>query len=159
MAWAQQGSIRGPQGTPGEPGPKGDQGEPGPKGADGTGVNILGSYDTEADLRAAYPTGLSGQAYLVVGDLYVWSSTTSDWVNVGNIRGPEGIQGPQGIQGNPGPKGDPGDAGPKGDPGSAGVRGTKWWFGSGVPATTVDPGQLPGDAYLDTATGVVYTLS
>lgn len=157
MAWAQHGSIRGPKGDPGDPGPKGDQGEPGPKGADGTGVNILGSYATVGELEAAHPTGLAGQAYLVVGDLYVWAS--DHWENVGNIRGPQGPEGQQGIQGNPGAKGDPGEQGPKGDPGSPGVRGTKWYFGSGAPASTVDPGQLAGDAYLDTATGVVYTLS
>lgn len=159
MAWAQHGSIRGPQGAPGEPGPKGDQGEPGPKGADGTGVNILGSYATVAELQAAHPTGLAGQAYLVVGDLYVWSGTTNAWENVGNIRGPQGLQGVQGIQGNPGVKGDKGDPGVKGDPGSPGARGTKWWAGVGAPAATVDPGQLPGDFYLDTVAGVVYTLS
>lgn len=157
MAWAQRGSIRGPKGDPGDPGPKGDQGVQGPKGADGTGVNILGSYATVGELEAAHPTGLAGQAYLVVGDLYVWAS--DHWENVGNIRGPEGQQGIQGVQGNDGPKGDKGDPGVKGDPGSAGARGTLWYTGSGTPGTTVDPGQLPGDLYLDLTSGTVYRLA
>lgn len=159
MAWAQQGSIRGPKGDKGDPGVKGDPGDPGPAGADGTGVNILGSYETEAALRAAHPTGMPGHAYLVTGDLWVWSDTTTDWVNVGTIQGPAGGPGPKGDQGDPGPQGDPGEPGVKGDPGADGLRGTKWWFGSGAPVETVDPLQLAGDAYLDTVDGVVYRLS
>ena len=73
------------------------QGAKGETGNDGTSVTILGEYETEADLRAAHPTGNAGDAYLVAGDLYVWSG--SDWVNVGTIQGPQGPQGVQGPQG------------------------------------------------------------
>lgn len=75
------------------------KGAPGPKGEDGTGVTILGSYDSYNELKQAHPTGEIGDAYLVSGNLYVWSDTISDWNDVGTIKGP---------------KGDPGDQGPSG---------------------------------------------
>ena len=61
-----------------------------PKGEAGTGVNILGRYNTEADLIAAHPSGNPGDAYLVQGDLYVWDPDNNQWLNVGNIQGPAG---------------------------------------------------------------------
>lgn len=66
-------------------------GPPGPKGNDGTGVTILGSYDTEEDLFSAHPTGNAGDSYLVKDDLYVWAENVSKWENVGNIKGPDGV--------------------------------------------------------------------
>ena len=110
----------GPQGPKGETGdigpqgPKGDTGETGPQGPkgdagkDGTGVTILGSYPSINELNAAHPTGNAGEAYMIDGNLYVWSMTENVWSNVGNIKGP---QGEQGIQG---PKGDTGETGPQG---------------------------------------------
>ena len=92
---------------------KGEQGEP---GKDGTGVTILGSYDTESQLYAAHPTGNEGDSYIVAGDLYVWDAENSKWKNVGQIQGP---QGPRGLQGIQGPKGDQGIQGPAGADGSS----------------------------------------
>ena len=92
---------------------KGEQGEP---GKDGTGVTILGSYDTESELNAAHQTGSEGDAYIVAGDLYVWDAENSKWKNVGQIQGP---QGPRGLQGIQGPKGDQGIQGPAGADGSS----------------------------------------
>lgn len=66
-------------------------------GRDGTSVTILGSYNTMAELETAHPTGSSGDAYMVGGDLVIWNGTT--WENVGRIQGP---------QGNPGTPGAPG---------------------------------------------------
>ena len=103
-------NIRGPQGIQG---PQGEQGIQGPKGDDGAGVTILGSYESEEALKEAHPTGEIGQAYLVQGDLYVWSATETKWNNVGTIQGPQGeqgIQGPEGPQGPQGEKGDPGES-------------------------------------------------
>lgn len=63
----------------------------GTKGADGKSINILGSYNTLAELQAAHPTGNVGDGYLVNGDLYVWdpslSSGSGGWKNVGRIKG------------------------------------------------------------------------
>lgn len=80
-------------------GAKGDKGDTGEKGADGTGVTILGSYDSEGALTEAHPTGSAGDAYLVDGDLYVWSATDSEWKNVGTIQGPKGDKGDKGDTG------------------------------------------------------------
>ena len=123
---------QGPQGTQGETGPQGIQGETGPQGATGTGVEILGSYATLAELQTAHPTGNVGDSYLILGDLYVWDSVNSDWQNVGTIQGPQGAtgatgetgaQGPQGIQGIQGVKGDTGDTGATGAQGPQGPQG------------------------------------
>ena len=109
----------GPQGPKGETGPQGPQGE---KGADGTSVTILGSYNSEEELRAAHSTGSAGDAYLIEGALYIWSVTESDWCNVGTIQGPQGEPGEKGEKGD---KGDTGDAGPQGEPGEKGEKGDK----------------------------------
>ena len=63
------------------------------KGSDGTSVNILGSYNTVEELKATHPTGNTGDAYLVQGNMYVWCVENNDWQNVGNIQGPEGAEG------------------------------------------------------------------
>lgn len=75
----------------------GAQGIQGPPGNDGTSVTILGSYATIEELEIAHPTGNVGDAYIIVGDLYVW---TSAWTNVGAIQGPVGPEGPQGDAGD-----------------------------------------------------------
>ena len=95
-------------------GPMGPQGPQGPQGDPGTGVTILGSFETEEALNAAHPTGTVGQSYLVGGYLYVWSETTSKWENVGNIQGPAGPAGAAGPQGPAGATGPQGPAGPAG---------------------------------------------
>ena len=62
----------GPQGVTvkkGETGAKGDTGEIGPQGYS---TIIKGSYATYAELIAAHPTGTTGDAYLVNGELYVY---------------------------------------------------------------------------------------
>ncbi|AUS87796.1 hypothetical protein LBYS11_16280 [Lysinibacillus sp. YS11] len=74
----------------------------GEKGEQGTGVRILGTLPDESSLP---PIGEPGDAYLINGNLYVWSDTTNDWTNVGTIKGPKGDTGPQGPEG---PQGLPG---------------------------------------------------
>jgi hypothetical protein len=87
----------------GQGGPKGVQGVQGTQGRIGTGINILGSYATYSALIAAHPTGTQGDAYLITGILYVWSSNT--WTNAGNIQGTQGVQGTTGAQGVQGTNG------------------------------------------------------
>jgi hypothetical protein len=72
-------------------------GPQGPRGEVGAGLNILG---TLADPSELPETGEPGDAWLIDGDLYVWSES-DEWIDVGDIQGP---------QGEPGEKGDPGDA-------------------------------------------------
>ncbi|SPU38232.1 Uncharacterised protein [Lysinibacillus capsici] len=78
----------------------------GEKGEQGTGVRILGTLSDESSLPSI---GEPGDAYLINGDLYVWSDTTNDWTNVGTIKGPKGDIGPQGPQGEQGPPGQDAD--------------------------------------------------
>lgn len=71
--------------------PKGDQGDP------GTGLTLLGTYATLADLQTAHPTGQRGNAYFVgddtLGYVYLWDPDTSAWVNIGELKGPKGNTG------------------------------------------------------------------
>ncbi len=151
--WTNVGHIMGPKGENGDIGPKGDIGPTGPigpkgdqgqigpqgpkgeNGKDGTSVEILGSFNSIEELRNKHSTGKPGDSYLINADLYVWSSESNDWINVGHIMGPQGpkgdigptgpkgdqgprgFQGPQGIEGQIGPKGEKGDTGPAGIPG------------------------------------------
>lgn len=116
--------------------PKGTKGDKGDKGDNGSGVNIKGELSAESDLPS---TGSEGDAYIISGSLYIYVgengnvTTNPKWSNVGNIKGPQGEQGPAGPKGETGaqgpkgetgstgaqgPKGDPGEKGEKGDPGS-----------------------------------------
>ena len=146
--------LQGPQGLQGETGPQGIQGE---RGEDGVGLNILDSYETYEAFIAAHPTGNPGDAYLVGGYLYVWSSSSSSWNNVGYIRGPQGeqglqglpgIQGPQGIPGPEGPQGDPGVAGPAGDTGPQGPQGIQG------PEGPQGPQGIPGEQGIQGIQGI-----
>lgn len=130
--------LQGVQGEQGEPGiqgpvgPKGETGPQGPKGDTGSGLNIKGELDSEAGLPQE---GVSGDAWLISGNLYVYVGENGNvvsnpkWSNAGSIQGPQGPVGPKGEQGEPGPKGEPGangapgEQGPKGDPGEKGEKG------------------------------------
>ena len=71
---------------------KGDQGEQGEQGDPGPPLLIKGNLNSVADLPL---NPLAGDGYLINGILYTWTGT--EWINGGQI------QGPQGIQGLPGP--------------------------------------------------------
>ena len=126
---------KGDQGEQGPQGPKGETGPQGPKGDTGSGLNLKGELDSESQLPQE---GVSGDAWLISGNLYVYVGENGNvvsnpkWNNVGSIQGPAGPQGPvgpKGEQGEPGPKGEPGAdgapgaQGPKGDPGEKGEKG------------------------------------
>lgn len=79
----------------------------GPKGDTGSGLVILGYYETLADLQSAIPAPETGAAYGVgvsaPYDIYVYAG---QWVNNGPIQGPAGAagaDGADGAQGEPGP--------------------------------------------------------
>jgi len=105
----------GPQGPAGPTGPTGPEG---PQGEPGTGVSIIGSLPSPADLP---PTGQAGDAYLIGGELWVW--TGAEWQDVGNIQGPAGPTGPAGEQGPEGAVGPTGQTGPQGPAGAQGEQG------------------------------------
>lgn len=138
-------------------GEKGEKGEPGVKGETGAALAIKGTKNSTADLPK---TGQAGDAYMIGGDLYVWSDTT--WTNVGRVKGEKGDQGEPGVKGDPpkmtisdagtwvidgvdtgkkamGPKGEQGDPGVEGKQGRQGIQGV-----DGIPGKQGPPGP-PGD--------------
>lgn len=135
--------VRGPRGFKGD---KGDTGPAGPAGADGTGVAILGSFDDPSELPNLDNT--QGDAYLIDGDLYVWTGT--EWVNAGSIQGPAG---PQGIPGDDGAAGPAGDAGPAG---AAGADGKQIHIIHANPTGTPPGVGQVGDYYFWTDNGEFY---
>lgn len=94
-------------------------------GEQGTGVNILGSYESLEELNREHPVGNIGDAYLIQGNLYTWDNTNLKWIDCGNIKGPKGDKGDQGEVGPQGPKGDKGETGAQGEKGDTGVKGEK----------------------------------
>lgn len=114
-------------------GPQGPEGPPGEKGETGTGLDIKGTYASLDELKGAVQSPEQGDMYNVgvvaPYNIYMWDTTVppGDWINQGQL------QGPQGATGDPGPKGDPFTyddfteeqlsalTGPKGDKGDPGV--------------------------------------
>lgn len=135
----------GPRGPKGDTGPAGSQGPQGPKGEDGAGLTIRGSFESAEALKAAYPAGTPGDAYMVQGELYVWVKDDAEWVCVGSIQGPKGDPGDTGPQGPKGEKGDTGLQGPKGDTGAAGPQGVKGATGAAGPQGPKGDKGDPGD--------------
>ena len=137
-------SLVGAAGAQGATGPAGAQGA---AGADGTSINIQGTKETVGDLPAS---GDVGDLWIIntagggaeAGDGYVWTEGGS-WLNIGPLRGPQGIQGPQGAQGIQGIQG---QQGIQGIQGVAGTNGTEWERVSGVTAKICDQnGNVSGD--------------
>lgn len=69
----------------------------GPQGRPGKDFQILGYYDTIADLRTAITSPEPGEAYGVGTaapyPIYIWDVVSQDWVNNGAIQGPAGRSG------------------------------------------------------------------
>ena len=120
---------QGEQGIQGPIGPEGPEGPQGPKGDDGNSFTVVGIYPTLDELKQAHPTADAGSAYAVGtaddNTVYIYSTDTNGWENIGKIQGPQGPAGETGPQGEPGPKGDPGPQGEPGEPGLEGPRGPK----------------------------------
>lgn len=102
-----------PRGEKGEKGDTGEQGAQGEKGDQGDGINVLGSYASQEELEQAHPTGQPGDAYLINGNLWVW--TDSKWQDAGQLQGAKGDQG------------EPGPQGPEGPAGYSPVKGVDYW--------------------------------
>lgn len=122
----------GAPGANGADGADGQDGAQGPAGADGTSIEIQGTKPTVADLPATGNT--VGDLWIIdqtgggatAGDGYVWT-VGNTWLNIGPLRGPQGIQGTAGTNGTNGTNGTdgaPGATGPAGADGVDGVDGT-----------------------------------
>ncbi len=141
-----------PQGIQGKTGPQGPQGPIGPKGESGNDFKILGMYGTLSALKAAHPTGNTGDAYAVGTSasnvIYLWDTQASAWVSLGALQGPQGPKGdtgPQGPKGDTGPQGPKGDTGPQGPKGDTGPQGPKGDTGPQGPKGDTGPQGPQGD--------------
>lgn len=86
------GEFVGPQGPKGE---KGDKGDPGEKGADGTVAFESLTPGQKESLRGISVTAVS----IDIGGNLTITFSDGDSENVGNIIGPQGVQGPKGDKG------------------------------------------------------------
>ena len=105
--------LTGPAGADGEAGPAG------PPGEDGTSFSIIGTVEDTSELGEIY-IGDPGDAFLVNSTVHIHVWSGSEWIDRGNISGPEG---PPGPQGNPGADGAAGSAGADGQTGAIGPEG------------------------------------
>ena len=145
--------VNGSNGTNGTNGTNGAQGVP---GADGTSINVLGTKPTVADLPATGNT--VGDLWVIdqtgggatAGDGYVWTAGDS-WLNIGPLRGPQGVQGVTGadglpgITGTPGTDGIPGLTGPEGPRGIQGPTGATGGVSSVTAGTNIAVSPTVGD--------------
>ena len=122
-------------------GPKGDVGQTGPRGENGTSITVKGAVSDKSKL----PAGAAiGDTYVTSDDGHMWVKTSmtgsSQWTDLGAMKGPKGDVGQTGPAG---PAGATGQTGPQG-PAGPGIT-----FGNGAPTT---PSQ-PGAVYVDVADG------
>ena len=139
--------VDGAPGANGADGADGQDGAQGPAGADGTSINILGTVANCSGLPTSGNT--SGDLYILdvddpgcsygagtAGDGYVWTSGNT-WLNIGPLRGPQGIQGIAGVNGTNGTNGTDGATGATGPAGADGVDGIDGTNGTdGAPGAT-----------------------
>ena len=109
----------GPAGPEGPAGADGEAGPAGPPGEDGTSFSIIGTVEDTSELGEIY-IGDPGDAFLVNSTVHIHVWSGSEWIDLGNISGPEG---PPGPQGNPGADGAAGSAGADGQTGAVGPEG------------------------------------
>lgn len=101
---------------------------------------IKASYDDLVDLEAAHPTGLAGDFYYINPNIFAWDEDKGEWVNIGQIAGPQGIQGERGLIGPTGPIGPSGLTGADGAKGDTGPTGPTGLDGDTGPTGSFDTG-------------------
>lgn len=110
--------IQGEEGPQGDQGPQGEIGPQGPQGEQGSGLIILGTLTSTAELPAA---ASQGDAYIITGNVWIWDGAA--WFDAGSLQGPQGPQGEQGPQGLQGEQGLQGLQGETGQQGPQGIQG------------------------------------
>ena len=100
----------GPAGPAGADGAVGPAGSDGADGADGTSFTIIGTVEETSDLGEVY-IGESGDAFMVNSTVHIHVWTGSEWIDLGNISGPQGSAGLSGEVGPAGADGPTGDDG------------------------------------------------
>ncbi|MDP7003963.1 MAG: hypothetical protein QGG21_02965 [Candidatus Thalassarchaeaceae archaeon] len=114
--------AQGPAGSDGADGVDGAQGPAGPAGSDGTSFSIIGTVDETSDLGEIY-IGDPGDGFLVNSTVHIHVWSGSEWIDLGDISGPQGVAGADGADGDDGAQGPPGPAGADGAQGSTGADG------------------------------------
>lgn len=137
---------QGPQGPQGEKGERGEQGEIGPQGIQGktgAGLNIISNLSSSDELPI---NANNGDAYIIDGDLWVYSGK---WENVGKIEGPQGPQGEQGIQGIQGEQGEQGIQGEQGTDGYTPKKGIDYFTENDIKSLNIPTkvSQLDNDEF------------
>ena len=120
---------RGEQGMIGPRGPEGIQGQRGEKGDVGPGFRLIGEVDRIENISSSKR---EGDCYFITStkEVVIWAG--SDWINLGNVKGPKGDAGAQGPTGSQGPAGEMGPVGPVGPPGRVGPKGDRGEKGNGL---------------------------
>ena len=151
---------QGPAGPMGPQGPAGEQGPKGDKGEDGTSVKILGSVKVEQELENIEGEKI-GDGYVNEENGHLFVFNGESFIDVGEVRGPQGPAGEQGprgfsayqawktIEGNEngsveefieslkgpmGSQGPAGEQGPQGEMGPVGPQGPEGPMGPQGPA-------------------------
>jgi len=165
---AGQNGAPGTNGSNGTNGTNGTNGAQGVPGADGTSINVLGTKPTVADLPATGNT--VGDLWVIdqtgggatAGDGYVWTAGDS-WLNIGPLRGPQGVQGVTGadglpgITGTPGTDGTPGLTGPEGPRGIQGPTGATGGVSSVTAGANIAVSPTVGDVVVSAPNAIVNT--
>ena len=152
--------TNGNDGTNGTNGTNGADGSQGAAGADGTSITIQGTKATVGDLPG---TGALGDLWIIdqtgsgatAGDGYVWTAGNV-WLNIGPLRGPQGIQGIAGVDGTNGNDGNDGTNGVNGTNGVAGAAGAQGI--QGIPGNQGAQG-IQGNAGADGSTTELLTFT
>ena len=119
---------QGDKGDTGEPGPKGDKGdigEQGPQGfpgKDGLSLIIKGSVRRLAELENRTDIQI-GDSYLLETTGHIFTYDGANFIDKGQIKGPQGPTGDDGPQGLQGERGESGISGVKGPQGPTGDEG------------------------------------
>lgn len=138
-------NLIGPEGPAGKDGQDGEQG---PQGEPGKDSRILGTYATLEALQTSVTAPEQGDQYNVgmaaPYHVYMWDITSGpgQWIDQGQVQGP---QGPQGEQGPQGPQGEPGPEGPEGPQGDQGPQGEQGPQGDQGPAGAPGPNEVTGE--------------
>lgn len=141
----------------------GPTGPTGPTGPQGTSIDFKGSV---ADVPSLPGSAEVNDAYIVQSDgghLWVWDG--SEWDDIGQIVGPQGVTGPTGPTGDTGPTGAQGDTGaggqqgPTGPTGAIGPTGATGAQGDTGPTGSTGAPGLDGSDGADGSDGVDATIS
>lgn len=109
-------------------------GLPGPEGPPGPGGVVTDlapglfalTVDGEGNVFLQHNDGEPTPPFSIDGDKNLIYTVSDDvQINLGNIRGPQGVPGPQGVKGDTGAQGPQGDNGPRGQTGPQGPKGEK----------------------------------